>query len=47
VQSPYRAEFVQLFREKYWSSLMQGTTPPDSVYHMMKTELLSKGGNKP
>jgi lactose/L-arabinose transport system substrate-binding protein len=47
VQSPYRAEFVQLFREKYWSSLMQGTTSPDSVYHLMKAELLSKGGTKP
>jgi lactose/L-arabinose transport system substrate-binding protein len=47
VQSPYRAEFVQLFREKYWSSLMQGTTSPDSVFHLLKTELLSKGGTKP
>ncbi|MDB5049604.1 MAG: hypothetical protein JWO30_2675 [Fibrobacteres bacterium] len=40
VQSPYRAEFVQLFREKYWSSMMMGTTPPDSVYHQLKAELL-------
>ncbi len=47
VQSPYRAEFVQLFREKYWSSMMMGTTPPDSVYHSLKVELLSKGSNKP
>lgn len=47
VQSPYRAEFVQLFRERYWSALMQGVTSPDSVYHAIKTELLSKGGTKP
>ena len=47
VQSPYRAEFVQLFREKYWSSMMMGTTPPDSVFHELKKELLSKGGAKP
>lgn len=43
VQSPYRAEFVQLFREKYWSSMMMGNTPPDSVFHQLKAELL-KGG---
>jgi len=47
VQSPYRAEFVQLFREKYWNALMQGATSPDSVYHEIKTQLLSKGGTKP
>lgn len=40
VQSPYRAEFVQLFREKYWSSMMMGSTPADSVFHMLKTELI-------
>jgi lactose/L-arabinose transport system substrate-binding protein len=48
VQSPYRAEFVQLFREKYWSSMMMGTTPPDSVFHQLKAELTApaaKGGN--
>ncbi|MEO7424895.1 MAG: ABC transporter substrate-binding protein [Fibrobacteria bacterium] len=46
VQSPYRAQFVQLFREKYWSSMMQGTTSPDSVFHMLKTELLASGSEK-
>ena len=40
VQSPYRAEFVQLFREKYWSSMMVGATPADSVFHMLKAELI-------
>ena len=46
VQSPYRAQFVQLFREKYWSSMMQGTTPPDSVFHLLKAELLASGNEK-
>jgi lactose/L-arabinose transport system substrate-binding protein len=45
VQSPYRAQFVQLFREKYWSSMMMGTTPADSVFHQLKAELLA--GAKP
>ncbi len=51
IQSPYRAQFVQLFREKYWSAMMLGTTPPDSVFHQLKAELLkdgsAKGGTKP
>ncbi len=46
VQSPYRAPFVSLFREKYWSSMMLGTMPPAQVYHDLKEELL-KGGAKP
>lgn len=47
IQSPYRASFVQLFREKYWSAMMLGNTPPDSVFHMLKAELLSGDGKKP
>jgi ABC-type glycerol-3-phosphate transport system substrate-binding protein len=46
VQSPYRAPFVNLFREKYWSSMMMGTMPPEQVYHELKAELL-KGAEKP
>ncbi|MDQ2999704.1 MAG: extracellular solute-binding protein [Fibrobacterota bacterium] len=46
VQSPYRAEFVQLFREKYWNAMMMGTTPPDSVFHQLKAELLKSGSAK-
>ncbi|MEO6094146.1 MAG: extracellular solute-binding protein [Fibrobacteria bacterium] len=50
VQSPYRAQFVQLFREKYWSSMMMSSTPADSVFHQLKGELTApapKGGAKP
>ena len=46
VQSPYRAPFVNLFREKYWSAMMMGSTAPPQVYHELKAELL-KGGAKP
>lgn len=46
VQSPYRAEFVQLFREKYWSSMMVGATPADSIFHMLKTELIGAKAGK-
>lgn len=46
VQSPYRAQFVNLFREKYWSSMMLSTTPPAQVYHDLKAELV-KDGAKP
>jgi ABC-type glycerol-3-phosphate transport system substrate-binding protein len=52
VQSPYRAQFVNLFREKYYSAMMMGTMPPEQVYHDLKAELLQKaeppkGGAKP
>ena len=47
VQSPYRAQFVQLFREKYWNALVNNATPADSVYQQLKAELLPKGGKKP
>jgi lactose/L-arabinose transport system substrate-binding protein len=40
VQSPYRAQFVQLFREKYWSAMMMGSTPADSIYTQLKGELV-------
>lgn len=46
VQSPYRAAFVNLFREKYWGPLMSEATSPEQVFHEIKAELL-KGGSKP
>jgi hypothetical protein len=46
VQSPYRAQFVQLFREKYWSAMMMGSTPPDSVFQQLKGELVQSGTAK-
>jgi lactose/L-arabinose transport system substrate-binding protein len=46
VQSPYRAQFVNLFREKYWNSLTLGNISPDSVYTQLKAELI-KGAKQP
>lgn len=45
IQSPYRAQFVNLFREKYWNALTMGGTSADSVYIQMKAEL--KGAKQP
>ena len=38
-QSPYRAAFVNLFREKYWNSLVLSNTPAKDVLHELKAEL--------
>lgn len=46
VQSPYRAPFVNLFREKYWSSMMMGGMPPEKLYHDLRSELLTDGAPK-
>ncbi len=43
VQSPYRAPFVNLFREKYWNSLMMTGIAPEKLFHDLKAELLSSG----
>ena len=43
VQSPYRAPFVNLFREKYWNSLMMTGISPEQLFHDLKAELLSSG----
>lgn len=39
IQSPHRAAFVNLFREKYWSSLTLSSTPAKDVYHELMTDL--------
>jgi lactose/L-arabinose transport system substrate-binding protein len=46
VQSPFRAQFVNLFREKYWNSLTVMGMSADSVYSQMKAELV-QGAKKP
>lgn len=39
VQSPYRAQFVSLFREKYWNTLALSNTPAKDVLRDLKAEL--------
>jgi lactose/L-arabinose transport system substrate-binding protein len=49
VQSPYRAQFVTLLREKYWNSLAISNAPADSVFRELRAELLQAAapGKKP
>jgi ABC-type glycerol-3-phosphate transport system substrate-binding protein len=44
IQSPQRAEFVNLFREKYWNSLALSGTPAKDVLRDLRIEL---AGGKP
>src|SRR5690606_38586884 len=46
VQSPHRAAFVNLFREKYWNALTTGGAKPEQVFSDLKAELL-KGESNP
>lgn len=45
-QSPHRAAFVNLFREKYWSALVLSGTPPKQILGELKAEL-DKADAKP
>lgn len=45
VQSPYRAQLVNLLREKYWNSLVLTGQPPKDVLRDLKIEL--RGGKPP
>jgi ABC-type glycerol-3-phosphate transport system substrate-binding protein len=38
--SPYKAELVNLWREKYWSAVMHGVMPPAQALQAMQKELL-------
>jgi ABC-type glycerol-3-phosphate transport system substrate-binding protein len=39
IQNPNRAAFVNAFRERYWNSVMQGTTPVPQAISEIRTEL--------
>jgi ABC-type glycerol-3-phosphate transport system substrate-binding protein len=38
--SPYKAELVNLWREKYWSAVIRGTLPPAKALQEIQKELL-------
>lgn len=40
-QSPYRAQFVNILRERYWNTLLQGTRTPEEVVGLVRHELLN------
>ena len=38
--SPYKAELVNLWREKYWAAVISGVMPPAKALKEMQNELL-------
>jgi len=46
IQSPYRAQLVNLFRERYWNSILGGATPPAQAVSEIKAELLKAKSSK-
>jgi len=46
IQSPYRAQFVQLFREKYWNAIMRRQMTPEQALQEIKAGMM-EGQKKP
>jgi len=46
-QSPHRAQFVSLMREKYWNVAVNNTMPPEEVITHVRDEILNPPAAKP
>jgi ABC-type glycerol-3-phosphate transport system substrate-binding protein len=43
-QSPYRAQFVNMFRERFWNSIIQSTMPAEQMVSEVRKEILEPAG---